>query len=136
MSLRVRQPNDFMQSTASSSYKPKFPNFFKRNKDAKKVVMQIISDDHVDEIPYGYTDDRGGSLLSRPGASMLSRNNMSLQKSDLRSYLTRWNKKINKSELVNRKIVLNPFETIFKMRVQRYKMYFILMIFGIIISVV
>ena len=69
--------------------------------------MQIVNDNE-DAI---YPDDRGVSITSKPQLSYLTTNfqNQSINKSDMRSNLTKLNKKEPKSEAVKKGIVLNPY---------------------------
>lgn len=109
-------------------------NFLKRE-TSNKVVMQIVNDTEQDAVS-GYNNDTlGVSISSRPAASIFQNNLQSIVKSDFRSNLVKFTKQMAKSELVNKKIVLNPFEKVFKMRIQRYNIYFVLMIFGILVSI-
>lgn len=53
---------------------------------------------------------------------------------DVRSVMSKISKKTTKSDVLNKQIVLNPFQTIYKMRVQRYKIYYFMIMLGILIS--
>ena len=109
-----------------------------------QVVLQIVNEvEHEGAVggAGGLYDDNAASISSKPTLSIFGpRSDInSVMKSDNLKGSVQINRKLTQKSAAidqyNRQIVLNPYETIFTLRQQRYKMYYLLYLFGILASI-